>query len=162
MAQAPSVATYTNDPAGEPIDRVRLEVGDTDCANAFLTDAEVELYIDEEDPDGEGNTGRLLRAASHCAKVIAAKLARRINFSHGPVKKDLSSLFEHYNELAAELGRRATISGVAPEALGVTTAGKEAADEDSTRVQPEFKKGMHDNPRSGPTVLSEPGEVRSV
>lgn len=162
MAQAPQAATYTNDPAGVPVDRVRLEIGDTDCANAFLSDAEVELYIDKEDPDASGVESVLLRAASHCASLIAARVARRMNFSHGGVKKDAGSLFEHFNDLAAELGRRASIAGAIPEVLGRTKAEKEAADQDESAVQPDFKKGMTDNPRSGPTVLSEPGEVTSV
>ncbi len=45
---------------------------------------------------------------------------------------------------------------VIPEVLGVTIDEKEAADEDASRVQPDFKKGMHDNPRSGPVVTSDP------
>lgn len=161
MANAPSVASYTNDPANVPLDRVRLEVGDTDCANAYLTDAEIELFIDEEDPDADGTVGKLLRAASTCANVIAAKLARRVDFSHGPVRKNLSALFEHYRDLSDDLGRRASGEGVLPVVLGLTLAEKEAADLNESQVQPEFKKGMHDNPRSGPTNLSNPSEVTS-
>ena len=162
MAQAPTAATYTNDPANVPIDRVRLEIGDTDCASAYLTDAEVELYIDLEDPLGSGLTGPLLRAASNCAGVIAAKVAKRINFQHGPVKKDVGSLFDHYNELARTLANRANVEGAIPDALGVTVAEKQAADADESRIQPGFKKGMMDNPRSGPFVPTDPSESSTL
>lgn len=153
MAQAPQVATYTNDPANKPLDRVRLEIGDTDCSVAQLTDNEIELYIDAEPS--------ILRAASLCAGLIAAKLARRVDFAHGPVRKNMSQALEHYVALAEALERRAVIDGAVPEALGTTIAEKEAADEDSDRVQPDFKKGMHDNPRAGDVDLSDPNRTYS-
>ncbi|MCP4868280.1 MAG: hypothetical protein GY898_06130 [Proteobacteria bacterium] len=149
MAQGPEVATYTNEPENVPQDRVRLEVGDTDCAVAFLTDAEIKLCMADE-------PNSVLRAAAKAAGLIAAKLARRINFSHGPVKKDASQAYDHYVDLQAQLDRKASIEGAVPEALGVTIAEKETADEDTSRVQPDFKKGMMDNPRSGDAILNDP------
>lgn len=148
MANAPTVATYTNDPASVDLDRVRLEVGDTECATAYLSDAEIELYLEEEP--------NVLRAAARAAGAIAAKCARRIDFGQGSVRKSASQLREHYVELEAALDRRASLAGVAPEALGITVAEKEAADQSTTAVQPTFKKGMHDNPRAGPILQSDP------
>lgn len=146
--QAPVVATYTNDPAGKNLDRVRLETGDTDCATAYLTDAEIQLYLDEEPS--------VLRAAARAAGAIAAKVARRVDFSHGSVKKNLSQLSTHYLDLMRSLDRRATVGSVVPVVLGVSVAEKEAADTDEAQVQPDFKKGMMDNPRSGSVDLSDP------
>lgn len=151
MAQGPEVATYTNAPATKPLDRVRLEIGDTKCSVAFLTDEEINLYIDMEP--------NVLRAAARCAGLIAAELARRVNFQHGPVRKDQSDAREHYVQLEAALDRRASLEGVMPEALGVTKAEKEAADAETDRVQPDFKKGMMDNPRSGDVDLSDPNQT---
>jgi hypothetical protein len=148
VANAPTVATYTNDPGSRPLDRVRLETGDTECATAYLSDEEINLYLGEET--------NVLRAAARAAGAIAAKCARRIDFGHGSVRKSLSQLREHYVELGAELDRRASLAGVAPEALGTKLAEKAAADQDTTAVQPEFKVGMHDNPRAGPASQSDP------
>lgn len=157
--QAPIVATYTNEPGSVRIDRIRFEVGDTDCRTAFLSDNEIKFLLDKNDPDETNEDGPLLRAASEAASAIAARLARRVNMAHGGVRKDLSKLFEQYGELARELGRKATICGCAPLALGITKAEKEEAEQDESLVEPEFQKGMHDNPRSGPVVLNRPGEV---
>lgn len=151
MAHAPQAATYTNDPAHKILDRVRLEIGDTDCRVAYLSDEEIKFYIDEEPS--------VLRAAARCAGLIAARLARRVDFSHGPVRKSISQAYAHYLELEAALERRANETAV-PEALGVTIAEKEAADADDGRVQPDFKKGMHDNPLAGDVVLSDPNRDR--
>lgn len=148
MANAPQTATYTNDPGNVDLDRVRLEIGDTNCAEAYLSDEEINFYIGEEPA--------ILRAAARCAGVVAAKLAKRVDFAHGPVRKTISQAWNHYVELEAALDRRASLAGVAPEALGVTRAEKEAADADDSRVQPVFKKGMQDNPRSGDVILSDP------
>jgi len=148
VAQGPEVATYTNDPANKDLDRVRLEIGDTDCSVAFLTDEEIKLHIAAEPS--------ILRAAARCAGLVAAQLARRVNFAHGPVRKDQSQAREHYVELEATLDRRASLAGAKPEALGVTTGEKETADGATGRVQPDFKKGLMDNPRSGDRVLSDP------
>jgi len=149
VAQGPSVATYTNAPETVDTDRIRLEIGDTDCEVAFLTDAELAFCLTEE-------PNSVLLAAAKAASLVAAKLARRINFSHGPVKKDQSQAYDHYVALEAELKRKAAIEGAVPEAGGVTIAGKESADQDTSRVQPDFKKGLHDNPRSGDPILSDP------
>lgn len=155
MASAPTVATYTNDPANKPLDRVRLEIGDTDCRTAYLSDAEIRFFLEDE-------ADNALRAASRAADAIAAKLARRIDYSHGSVKKSASQLFEQFRKLAKELARKASTDTAAPVATGVTIAEKESADEDASRVQPAFKKGMHDNPRSGPVVTSDPNATTPV
>lgn len=148
MANAPATATYSNDPANVPLDRVRFEIGDTDCAKAYLTDAEIRMYLAEEPS--------VLRAASRAASAIAAKLARSVDFSHGPVRKSASQAFEHYNARARELSRRANLESVVPVATGVDVSEKEEANQDEGRVQPEFAKGMHDNPRSGATGAIDP------
>ena len=153
MANAPEVATYTNDPASKDLDRVRLETGDTDCRTAFLSDAEIDLYLTEEP--------NVLRAAARAAGAIAAKCARRIDFGHGSIRKSLSQLREHYVDLSADLDRRASLGSVAPQALGLTVAEKDAADAETDRVQPAFKRGMHDNPRAGSVTLGDPNNPSS-
>lgn len=161
MANAPASATYTNDPTNVVIDRVRLEIGDTSCSSAQLTDDEIRFAMAQEDPDDEGTESRILRAAARCARAIAAKMASSMDYSHGGVRKSAGQLFDHYRDLADDLDRQATVESVTPVVLGTTKAEKEEADGDSDQVQPAFKRGMHDNPRSGSTVLNDPNEVVS-
>lgn len=140
-------ATYTNDPANKPIDRIRLEIGDTDCSTAYLTDAEIRLSLASS--TAPYTEDQLLTAAADSARRIAAKLARRIDFRHGPVSKSLSQAFDHYRALADELIAKAAIVGAVPIALGVEVSEKEAANADTSRVQPAFSRGMMDNPEAG-------------
>lgn len=149
MANDTETATYSNDPANVAIDLFRLRVGDTDCRDANLTDAEIRHFLAVE-------ADSTLRAAAAGARAIAAKMATRIDWKHGAVSKTASQLRKHYRDLAADLDREATLAGVTPEILGITVAEKETADEDTGAVQPDFSKGMHDNPRAGPTIRSEP------
>ena len=141
MANDTQVATYSNDPTNEPIDLFRLRVGDTDCRDAKLTDAEIRYFLADQ-PSA-------LRAAADGARSIAAKMASKVDFKHGAVSKSLSQLVEHYNALAGRLDNEADVAGVTPEVLGRTIAQKEEADADTAAVQPDFRKGVHDNPRSG-------------
>src|SRR3972149_2364432 len=112
MANDTQAATYTNDPANNSIDLFRLRVGDTDCRDAYLTDAEVRFFLAEE--------ATALHAAAAGAAAIAAKVARKVDFRHGPFSKPPWSLFDHYNALADSLLAEAMLCGVAPEVLGRT------------------------------------------
>lgn len=149
MANDTQSATYTNDPANNAIDLFRFRVGDTECRDAKLTDAEIRHLL-------AATPNSTLRAAAAGARAISAKMASRINFSMGGVTKSAAQLFDHYRDLAKDLDREATLAGVKPEVLGITVAEKEAADQETDAVQPDFAKGMMDNPRAGPTIRSEP------
>lgn len=151
MANDSAVATYTNDPANKAVDLFRLRVGDTDCRDARLTDVEIEHFLADE--------SNAVRAAANGARAIAAKCAGKVDFSHGAIRKGLSKLFEHYEALADRLDRKATIETAAPQGLADTITKKDEADADTGAVQPNFGIGLHDNPRAGATVLSEPDDV---
>jgi hypothetical protein len=142
MANDTQVASYSNDPTNQPIDLFRLRVGDTDCRDARLTDAEIRYFLADQ-PSA-------LRAAADGARAIAAKMASKVDFRHGAISKTASQLVTHFNDLADRLDHEADVAGVTPEVLGRTIAEKQAADADTGAVQPDFRKGVHDNPRSGP------------
>lgn len=149
MANDTETATYSNDPVNVAIDLFRLRVGDTDCLDAKLTDAEIRYFLAAE-------SGSTLRAAAGGARAIAAKMASRIDYKHGAASKTASQLRKHYRDLADDLDHEAMLAGVAPEVLGITVAEKETADQDTGAVQPDFAKGLMDNPRAGPTIRSDP------
>lgn len=141
-------ATYSNDPSGNAIDALRLRVGDTDCSSAYLTDSEVRYFLATE--------ASPVRAAAMAARAIAAKVAKKIDFSFDKVSKSASQLFDHYNALAEQLDDEASICNVAPIGLGQLVAEKQSANADTSRVQPAFARGMMDNPRSGDVSLDDP------
>ncbi len=147
MASAPSVATYTNDPGAIAIDRVRLEVGDVDCDVAKITDAEIQLYLERYGVTDSSQAG-VLHAAADCARAIAAKMASKVDWSQGSVKKNESQRAKAYQDLAAAIQRRANLP--IPVSMAQTKADKQALEEDSGLVQPHITVGIHDNPRSNP------------
>ncbi len=134
--------TYGADPSNSALDHVRLLVGDTDCATAFLQDSEILFFIDEE--------GSAAFAAPRAAEAIAGTVARKIDVGTGKVRKSLSQLFDHYTALAKTLRARAE-ECVEVYAGGISKAEKQTDAQDADLVQPEFHKDMHDNPRTGTT-----------
>ena len=137
MAQATG-KTYGADPENSPLDAVRLLVGDTDCATAFLRDSEINFFIAEE--------GGADFAAPRAAEAIAALLCRKVDVSTGKVRKSLSQQADAYKELARRLRARAQ-ECVTIYAGGISKSEKLSDSLDEDLVQPTFRKGMDDNPR---------------
>ena len=136
-------ATYTNDPANRPIDRVRLEIDDRDTtveANALLTDEEIQYYIDTH--------SNVLLAAAAAADQLAAK------FAGDPKTKKVGPLDIDYGE-----GRSATFKAVAMRlraqvsrrgganlfAGGLSESEKVTENAKADKVQPRFTIGQDDN-----------------
>lgn len=134
----PVSATYGNDPANSPLDKVRFLVGDTDCPTAFLSDQEIEyLLVDEGGPDF---------AAPCAANAIAAKVARRVTQNAGGVSQSLSDLFTHFNTLAKKLLAKANASNLTIYAGGLSVTEKKLDRQDQDLIQPYFERGQFTNP----------------
>lgn len=142
MAQATG-RTYGADPENSDLDKVRLLVGDTDCATAFLRDSEIQFFIEEE--------GGADFAAARAAEAISALLCRKFDVSTGKVRKSLSQQAESYAKLAKRLEARAS-ECVTIYAGGLSKAEKTSDALDEDLVQPTFTKKMDDNPRTPGTV----------
>ena len=136
MAQIKS-ATYGNDPDNSALDHVRLLVGDTDCSTAFLTDQEIEFFIEQE--------GSAEFAAICAAEAIAAKVARKVTQSAAGVSQSLSNLFQHYKELVKDLRAKAN-ANVTVYAGGLSVSEKELDRNDADLIQPYFERGQMRNP----------------
>ena len=148
MAQA-SGATYGANPEGSELDRVRLLIGDTDCANALLVDSEIQFYID--------GCGSADFGAPRAAEAIAGKFARKVTTRTGGVSKSNSDLMQHYLDLANRLDARAAETGGAPIFTAMTKDDKRQDRLDPSLVQPQFRIGQDDNPRKAPVVT--PDEI---
>ena len=133
-------ATYTNDPANRPIDRVRFEVSDTATATAKLSDEEILMLI--------GDNNHVLYAAAAAAEAIGGQSASGLesksvgDFTLSFPSGDLGS----YSALASALRLRAAKkAGGSLYAGGLSKTDKAAMEADTDRVQPVFSIGMDDN-----------------
>lgn len=141
-------AAYSDQPATNDIDKVRLMLGDTDCTDPLLSDNEINWLISA--------TEEVTAAAAMGAKSIAGKFARKVSNTTGRVRKELSDLFDHYMALEKNLRDLAAAGGIGsagiPSVSGVFTAlTKDAAltdAQDPDLVQPAFEVGEMDNPRA--------------
>ena len=136
-------STYTGDPSSSANDRVRFEVGDTDCTNAQLSDEEIKVLVDE--------GGSTLVAAAKAADTLAAKYAGRVDESIGGTSKSWSQRFEHYRALADRLRRRAgqaasPVAAVAPYAGGLSDDEKSEDRIDTDLIPPVFAKDILRDP----------------
>ncbi len=117
--------------------QVRLLVGDTDTTDQQMQDEEINFYLAQEP------SVRL--AAAEVCKALASKYARFVNASVNGVSESASDKAKAYRERAKEL--EADDNKLAlPVFGGITVAEQQAADQDSSKVQPSFKIGMNDNP----------------
>lgn len=92
--------SYGADPMGDPIDEVHFLVGDTNAADPLLQDDEIEHLLSVY-PKIEGKAAYLAGAAA--ADAIAAKFARKMSASVGPLSQQAQQQWEHYVALAAQL-----------------------------------------------------------
>ncbi len=127
--------TYSGNPAGSALDKVRFLCGDTNLDWQLLQDEEINYIL-------AIYTDTTLAAAEAC-DAIAAKLSRDVDTTNLELSVRASQRAEAYvrraNELRAKVGRAATIF-----VGGRSPSDKDSAAEDTSRTQPAFKIGMHD------------------
>ena len=132
--------TYTGDPSSSNKDEVRFLAGDTDFDSQLVTDEEIAYAIAQE------ANNRM--AAVRVARAIAAKFSRDVDKAVGDLKISLSQRYKQYVALISTLESEAAIYGAVPFAGGISVSQKDTLEDDSDRVQPSFKRGMHDNPNA--------------
>ena len=114
-------------------DQVRLIIGDTDIADAFLQDGEINFFLTAE--------GNVQLAAIAACLAIAIKLARDAD----TVKIDVISLSsdksaQYYLDLAARLRTKLNQSG------GFTIFAGGLTDANGNESKPAFTRDLHGNP----------------
>jgi hypothetical protein len=118
-------------------DKVRSRLGDTDPADALLTDEEIDAYLTIE--------GTLRLATIACCKAILAKLARVVDMVTPAVEVSLSQRRDGYMVLLTEL--RAGAAMVPMFAGGTNLNDKALRNADTARTQPSFTRDGFDYPR---------------
>jgi hypothetical protein len=130
---------YTGAPATVTNDELKLLLGDlsTSSSGELLTSAECSYFVSK-----YGTAGA---AAPHAARAIAAMFADQVSKAVGDLRLDAQQKFDRYTTLAKSLERQASFSGL-PYAGGISRADKTSQEQDTDRVSPAFKIGLHDNP----------------
>lgn len=132
--------SYGAKPQTDQKDEIRLLIGDTDSNDPLLQDAEINYFISVE--------GESRRAAARSALAIVAKFARCVNESVGRIKVSFEQRVDHYNKLAEELMMEADAVVGTPFAGGISVSDKQTTELDDDRVQPQFNRATHENPRN--------------
>lgn len=136
--------TYV-DPALDPKDAVRLNIGDTDESNPLFSDEEINYVL-----TGEDNP---YAAGAQLADMAAARFAREVDKSSDGDSISSSQRFKHFKELAEQLRAEAVRTGAAavgaPFIGGISYADKEEREADTDRIPTAVRTNVHGNPRSG-------------
>ena len=135
---------YGGAPASNTNDALKLLVGDTSTAASgeLLSTGECAYFI--------SNYGGVRAAAPYAARAIAAGFADQGDKNVGDLRLAAQQKFEHYDRLASRLEGGAAVIAV-PYAGGVSRSDKLSVEQNTDRVSPAFKIGLHDNPQTGST-----------
>lgn len=129
--------TYDETLLSEPLNHVRLLIGDTNANRPLLQDEEIDLFLQESDSP--------LAAARRAAGALAARAAQEVDKWVGDLKILASQRHRHYTLLEESLAKQAFRHAV-PSAGGIRVSDKESMTGNDDLVSPYFFRGMHDNP----------------
>lgn len=90
--------TYNSASITTDLAKVRMTIGDTNSADALLTDEEIAALIEI-----EGSTAGVTRWAARCCEAIATKFARDFNFTADGTTVDKGDRAKAYREMAVAL-----------------------------------------------------------
>lgn len=135
VRQLPSV-TYSKQPASSTRDQVRFLVRDTDTANAFLLDSEIDWLLTEEP--------NIYLAAAGAARHIAHKFTGLADRQIGDLRISHRNQSMEFSALASTLEMRGNIRAATPYLGGISISDKETQREDDDRVKPRFTRGQYD------------------
>lgn len=133
---------YTGNPATNPIDRVRLAVGDIWPDIEMLTDADYQYFLDR-------NDGNENRATLDAARAILFKLARMTRERTGDIEVYGGDWFKNYKDALLLILKdpNAAISLAVPYAGGISKADMIANDMNCDNVVREINLGYSQSRR---------------
>lgn len=127
--------TYDSGDLSTELNRLRLEIGDTDENDTLLQDEEVAKIQAEK-------STFYLRAAG-CCGLICVKLSRKVRVKISGFSEDAGVVYDRYKELQNKFVQLASVSY--PWAASITASDKITNEDDTSLVQPKIKKGIHNN-----------------
>lgn len=139
--------SYSGDPSTSDRDEVRFLIGDTGGSEAgessefFLSDEEIDYVL--------STHSNVKVAALQATKGLIKRLAREADASSSDSSVDFSQRIQHFRENRKQLEREVAITAATPYAGGISEDDKQIDEDDEDRVDPAFKRAVHDNTRAG-------------
>lgn len=130
---------YTGDPANNPSDAVRLEIGDTNPAAPIFSDGEILYFLAQAAQD-------IIGAAIGAVVTLQARYAGYVNETVGSVSVSGGDRAKGYLELLQQLRRRAATENLGFYAGGISLGDKAAYRSNSDRTPPFFSRNMGNTP----------------
>ncbi len=116
------------------LNRLRLEIGDTDSDDYYLDDEEIQIIQSEKTS--------FYRRAAACCELVCAKVAKEVKYKIGHFSEDANEVFDRYKALGAKF--QAYTSVDYPWSSSISVSDKKTYEDDTSLVQPKIKKGQHD------------------
>lgn len=127
--------TFTGQPGDSDLDHVRVLLGDTRNDDQLLGDSIISWALTE--------YGNPRKAASACARILAAEYARLVD-KGGSAGANNSEKSKQYNDLAEQIEKGVVVLAK-PFGGGISVSDKEAREDDTNRVPSEFFRNQWDN-----------------
>lgn len=142
--------TYDGSAINTDMERVRVLVGDTDTNDQLLQDEEIDFSLTK--------FSDVNLAAGHAARMIAAKLSRRVDRSIGKLRVGGSKAAQMYMELAESLESQA-YSAAEVFIGGQSIEGKRALEENTDLPRAAFSRHQFSHPSSVDVLSPERGDL---
>lgn len=132
---------YTGNPDTNPIDALRLQLGDTDENNPWLTDNDYQFYLNKY----PNNSGRKIVIAA--AQAILFKLAKYTRERAGQIEVYGSDVYRNYSDAIERFIKDSSFNGVYPLSYfgGISKIDEEANNANPDVIQKTFKTGDSEN-----------------
>lgn len=127
--------TYDSSSLSTELNRIRLEIGDTNEDDPLLNDAEITKI--------QAEYSNFYRRCSACCRLVSSKFARDVDYAAGIVSEKSSQLSKRYDDMAKRYAQLGAASY--PWSTSVSEDDKDDIETDTSLVKPKFSKGMHDN-----------------
>jgi hypothetical protein len=131
-------------------DKIRALIRDTDSNAWILSNEEILFYAELEGNVSDGTN--IYRQAARCAQEAATELGRQASLG-GVIKA--TEQFDMMSKRAAELLARASLSGLAPYAGGISQSDKQGVEIDADRTRPAFTRDKFEDSSVGHRSLTD-------
>jgi len=126
--------TYDDTALDEDLNRIRLEIGDTNSKRQLLQDEEIEQIMEEQ--------STFPSRVARCCRLIASLFASKPqSIKLEGFSETTTAVFDRYIKLA----KKYEAIGSAPWAGSIDVDFKAATELDTSIVHPKFKLGLMDN-----------------
>lgn len=146
--------SYSGDPSTSALDATRWLLGDTNVADALVTDAEINFSL------SGGNDP--YSAAALCAEALAAKFSSEVSYNADGVSIDTSILADQYRALALQLrlSKKFANQAASPYVGGISQSDKDRVAGEDDRVGAQFGIGFQDNRQAGADTRGAASDLR--